>query len=105
MPKKTGFTNELLPTLTQHIRFGDVGIGPDGERFIAVSIVSDGGSADTIMRYDDRASCKTPSGIWPRSLFARDGVVSGSLSWQSRSIWSIFSDATRVNPAAIAALA
>jgi hypothetical protein len=37
------------------------------------------------------------------ALFARDGVVLGSLSWLSLPIWLIFPDAKHVDPAAFAA--
>jgi hypothetical protein len=36
-------------------------------------------------------------------LFVGDGVVLGPLSWLLLAIWSIFPDAKRVDPAAVAA--
>jgi hypothetical protein len=51
--------NTLSPsTLTGHIDFGDVGVGPDGERFLRVSIDdgSEEGPVSTLLRIDDLAS-------------------------------------------------
>jgi hypothetical protein len=42
-----------LPTLTAHISFGDVGLGPDGERFIYITINVDGRRRKVLLRYDD----------------------------------------------------
>jgi hypothetical protein len=46
---------------------------------------------------------KLPAEYGPRSWFSGNGVVSGSLSWLSLPIWSIFPGAKRINPAAVAA--
>jgi putative DNA primase/helicase len=39
--------------LTSHISFGDVGLGPDGERFIYITIGSCGRRHKVLLRYDD----------------------------------------------------
>ena len=41
------------PTLTDHISFGAVGLGPNGERFIYITIEADGQQRKVLFRYDD----------------------------------------------------
>jgi hypothetical protein len=42
-----------LPTWTDHISFGKVGLGPEGERFIYIAIGSCGPQHKVLLRYDD----------------------------------------------------
>ena len=51
-PKSTRKTSHP-PTLTDHISFGEVGLGPDGERFIYITIDADGRRRKVLFRYDD----------------------------------------------------
>ena len=41
------------PTLTDHISFGEVGLGPNGERFIYITIEAEGQQRKVLCRYDD----------------------------------------------------
>ena len=63
---------------------------------------SNAGKRDVRLAQYDEPLAKLLAEYGPRSLFARDVVVLGSLSWLSRPDRSIFPDATRVDPAAVA---
>src|SRR5450759_1849349 len=62
---------------------------------------SSGGSRSPALSIEPLAKLLTEYGL--RHVFARDGVISGSVLWLSLPIWSIFPDAKRVDAVAVAA--
>lgn len=53
MTAKTQRKTNQTPMLTQHISFGDIGVGPNGERFVRIAIQLGKKRCRTLFRYDD----------------------------------------------------